>query len=389
MANMTSMERLIVSSQGLNPDRVPVAGAFTIDWGWNQLYGKNGYEMGQDPEKIADCLVFLCKDCGFDGILAMYNMHTVEEGIVRQNGLSNGAVRKENFVPVDPPALYSGDPLHQIAYGAPPITTVEQARRLKPADPYKDPDVLKLLKGIELATKRLNGEYGISGSADDLVSICCALMGWTQFFMGLERKDPKYYEMVCIISDVVWKSMYNYSAAYLKAGAVGIGSHSEMPHKVGSDAFLADPDMVRLEIEYPLKLVSELQKIKPISFCLHACSVGPVDKGIKAWNEIAKVLGGGLTFAVAEYGGADMLLKFKEGIKPACVAGNLHPINTLLLGTPSEIEDAAVDLIQKVAPGGRFTLGTGCMLPLDVPYENVKAMTQAAVKYGTYPIKPL
>jgi uroporphyrinogen-III decarboxylase len=57
------------------------------------------------------------------------------------------------------------------------------------------------------------------------------------------------------------------------------------------------------------------------------------------------------------------------------------------MGTPSDVEKACEEAIKAAAPGGRFMLGPGCMLPLDVPYENVEAMVRAAQTYGRYPIK--
>jgi uroporphyrinogen decarboxylase len=57
-----------------------------------------------------------------------------------------------------------------------------------------------------------------------------------------------------------------------------------------------------------------------------------------------------------------------------------------LHGTPSEVEEAAIELIKKCGPGGRYVLSPGCALPLATPIENVQAMIAAANKYGKYPI---
>jgi uroporphyrinogen-III decarboxylase len=53
------------------------------------------------------------------------------------------------------------------------------------------------------------------------------------------------------------------------------------------------------------------------------------------------------------------------------------------LGKKPDVEEASIELLQKCAPGGRYTLGTGCEIPIDTPLENVQAMVSAAKKYGS------
>ena len=385
---MTSLQRLMTASMGQEPDRVPVTGPFTIDWAWRQLYGPNSFaDIGKDPERLARCLVWLCRDVGIDGVMALYSIYGVGHAVAKQSGLSYSPIKWDDFVPTDPHSLYEGDFLKETAYGDPVIKTKEDALKLKPAEPYKDPDTSVLLEAIKIACKELNDEYLIAGSSDDILSIMAALMGWTQIYKAVICKDPRYYETYTIVRDVVSQTMRTFCTEYLKAGAHAICGHTELPHKEGAEAFLANPDCVYLELDLPCKLVEECSKVKDFAYLLHICSVGPFDSGIGAWQELVKRLGPMVGFAIAEYGGAETLVKFKEELAPAAISGNIHPIDTLLLGTPSDVEEACAEAIRAAAPGGRFMLGPGCMLPLDVPYENVKAMVKAAETYGRYPIQ--
>lgn len=61
-------------------------------------------------------------------------------------------------------------------------------------------------------------------------------------------------------------------------------------------------------------------------------------------------------------------------------------INSTLqrLGTPREIEQECIKLIQTVGDGGGFILSSGCEVPFDAPFENVKAIIDSAHKHGTY-----
>lgn len=66
-----------------------------------------------------------------------------------------------------------------------------------------------------------------------------------------------------------------------------------------------------------------------------------------------------------------------------CVKGNVS--STLLaLGTAGEVESESRRLIDDLATGGGFILASGCEVPIDAPLENVRALIDAARKYGAY-----
>jgi uroporphyrinogen decarboxylase len=55
-----------------------------------------------------------------------------------------------------------------------------------------------------------------------------------------------------------------------------------------------------------------------------------------------------------------------------CLAGNVDPVHVLLEGTPSDVEEACWDCVEKAAPGGGFILMPGCDIPPAVPEENLR-----------------
>jgi hypothetical protein len=63
--------------------------------------------------------------------------------------------------------------------------------------------------------------------------------------------------------------------------------------------------------------------------------------------------------------------------------GDVHP-TLLCLGTLEEVDDYCKKLIAEVGKGGGFILAQGCTVPIDAKPENVKAMVEAAHKYGVY-----
>jgi uroporphyrinogen-III decarboxylase len=65
----------------------------------------------------------------------------------------------------------------------------------------------------------------------------------------------------------------------------------------------------------------------------------------------------------------------------------LGPINPELIWaaeSPDEVDQAAREAIQVLAPGGEFILGPGCALGYNTPTANIHALVEAAKKYGVY-----
>jgi uroporphyrinogen decarboxylase len=66
--------------------------------------------------------------------------------------------------------------------------------------------------------------------------------------------------------------------------------------------------------------------------------------------------------------------------------GNIETTDALMLGTPEIVEEATKVAIQKAGKGGGFIVAAGCAVPIPAPFRNVKAMHDAVVKHGTYPL---
>lgn len=377
MTKMTASERLMMSAMGQEPDRVPVFGVFN-DWAWAQLFGKDSLlDFSLDAERLAQVMVWTCKEVGSDSAIVLPDVHPMAEAICEASGLPVPSVRWKDFIPTDGHTLYEGDLVKDPAYGNPIIKTLEDAEKLVPADPYKHGRLPVLLKSIELSNKELKGEWPVLGMIENPISVAGGLMGWTQIFMAMEKNMELWKK----VEDVAVKSSYAFAVAQKKAGSPLGVSHTELPPRVGSKEFLAHPEWV--QADHPPELYKRLWDEEQFGCSMHACTVGPFVDGIEAWKTM---LDHTPSFFMAESGGADALVRAKKELAPASILGNIHPVDIMLHGTPSDVEEASVELIKKCAPGGRFQLGPGCMYSLDTPYENVKAMTDSVRKYGQYPI---
>ena len=68
------------------------------------------------------------------------------------------------------------------------------------------------------------------------------------------------------------------------------------------------------------------------------------------------------------------------------IIGNIDLQYTLTGGTPEETADEVRRRIRALAPGGRYILASSNSLPNYVKPENVRAMGEALLRYGNYPI---
>jgi uroporphyrinogen decarboxylase len=69
-----------------------------------------------------------------------------------------------------------------------------------------------------------------------------------------------------------------------------------------------------------------------------------------------------------------------------CLAGNVSN-EMLQIAEPADIEARVKDLLRDIAPGGGYLLAAGNSVPSWAKFENYKAMIDAGLKYGRYPIQ--
>lgn len=77
----------------------------------------------------------------------------------------------------------------------------------------------------------------------------------------------------------------------------------------------------------------------------------------------------------------------KEFGDKVCINGNARTTTTLMLGSPDEVKKEAIECIKKAAMKGGFMLGADCVVPRDTPAENVRALTEAVMEVGNYPLR--
>ena len=81
---------------------------------------------------------------------------------------------------------------------------------------------------------------------------------------------------------------------------------------------------------------------------------------------------------VLELDGATDIFRAKEILRGhMCIMGDVHP-GLLALGTPQEVTDYCTRLIDEIGEDGGFILKSGCVIPMNARFENVRAMIDTA-----------
>jgi uroporphyrinogen decarboxylase len=111
---------------------------------------------------------------------------------------------------------------------------------------------------------------------------------------------------------------------------------------------------------------------------LHSCGCiynyidDAVELGIDALHPLQRTAGMDLARVKAQYG--DRL----------CLVGNIDSSRTLPYGTPADVEAEVREALAAAMPGGGYILASDHSLHDGIPVENIRAMFDAARRYGRY-----
>ena len=148
-----------------------------------------------------------------------------------------------------------------------------------------------------------------------------------------------------------------------------------MPLHKGADGFMSDEQFKKFYWPSLLKVIQGLNKegLIPRLFA---------EGGFNSRLEvIQKDLPKGKTIWAFDY--TDMARAKQILGSVACLAGNV-PGGLIFTGTPDEVDSYCKNLIKVAGKGGGFIIATGVGIGRGAKVENIRAMINAAKKYGVY-----
>ena len=343
-AAMNSYSRIMTTLEHREPDRVPLlfpSREFSIHYA-----GLKFADIWSDSAKYVDAQVKVAEDFNLDAVWDILATPAVDEAM---GGLMD---LPEDDAPrfVDPFIVQTGD--------------LNKLRTI--LDPTRDGRMPFLLSVVKSLKEKMAPDIPVIAWASPPFRTACMLRGMENLYRDM-IKNPSF---VKDLLETVIGPCTEYAKALVDAGADIIFTSNPV----------ANRDCIRLdhyrEFSYPYtkRMISEVKAYGDVRLLYHTCG---------NWDD---------RFDLVVDTGADILhvdkadladLKEKWGNR-ITIMGNVRSVDILLLGTPEQVEAASVACLKKGAKGGGYILSGDCVLPRDVPAENVKAMLKTALSVGVY-----
>lgn len=147
-----------------------------------------------------------------------------------------------------------------------------------------------------------------------------------------------------------------------------------------STGLLASPQILREHVVYWWKQYTDAAKALGLRVIKHCCGC--------IWEALDCIIDGGYEGyeAIQQSGGMD-IKRLKEQVGDRLVLWGGVTNESLILGTPADIEREAKYSLKWGAPGGGFIYGASHSLAVGTKYENLMKMKEMRDRYGVYPIR--
>jgi uroporphyrinogen decarboxylase len=235
---------------------------------------------------------------------------------------------------------------------------------IRVADPERDGRLPVHLRAVELVRKEVGGDIPVFRYVPGPFTLAGLLRGQQKFFLDLMRNS----DLVRGILKPATESSRRFAVAAVEHGANIV----VVADPLASTSVISPKMFDQFAFSCTKEVVTAITEAGGVP-SLHICGLTtPILKRMVATGTRIVELDYpvDLGFAKKEIGGS------------VCIEGNVNPSQTLLGGKPEDVEKEARECITMAGGGGGFILSSGCEVPLDAPLDNVRAMVEAARKYG-------
>jgi len=394
---MNSRERMNIAMRLGMPDRVPVMcqlalGHYFLNTGLDEI------DIWHDTTSFGEALITLRRRYGFDGILVNLpgrdpNWRSYITRIDEQDG--ERIIRWKNgwytvAPPDDNPHVYQ-----------------EDGTRYFPTFEELDPDQLFYMEPHDLSSITYPYSWGFDGEpaprgrdffppwhydtlkyvlshAGDTVSVHSEI--FSPFSQFMEMLD--YTNGLMALMDDPGKAKASLDALSDGAIELGCGQAAAGAHAVLISSAFAGGGLISRQhytefvLPYEKKVIAGIKSRYDIPVYTHTCgAIGDrldlmADTGTNGIDTLDPP-----PLGTVELSDAKRLLAGRQFIK-----GNLDPVNTVLMGTPDQVFEAARGRIGTAGPGGGYILSTACSVAPAAPAANIMKLREAVEEFGRYPI---
>ncbi len=182
--------------------------------------------------------------------------------------------------------------------------------------------------------------------------------------------------MATILDEKMLKRLCNYTTEVIsKYIRMLISAGTELICILEPTAVMLGPDQFEKYSALYVKHINESFKYSGISTIYHTCgnTMHLIDKMVLSGVD-------GISLDSKEAGVS--LKEVAEKVKgQVAVMGNINPSATILHGTPEQVKEEVNELLKEMEHYPNFILSTGCDLPQETPYENLKAFMDTGKNY--------
>jgi hypothetical protein len=210
-------------------------------------------------------------------------------------------------------------------------------------------------------------------------NICIGDIGFPMFGRDDEERYLNmalYPETHAKLTELSAKSLIRMLPLYAEQGYDSVMPCGDLGSSTG---LLASPKILREHVVYWWKQYTDAAKALGLRVIKHCCGC--------IWEALDCMVDGGYEGyeAIQQSGGMD-IKRLKEGWGDKLVLWGGVTNESLILGTPADIEREAKYAFRWGAPGGGFIYGASHSLAVGTKFENLMKMKEMRERYGVYPI---
>jgi MtaA/CmuA family methyltransferase len=340
---MNGHERITAALNGEKPDKVPV-----MLHNFMLAAREHGITMAQyrdNPGLIAECFIASVDKYRYDGILIDIDTVTLA-----------GAVGVPvDFPPDDPARSHEGN-----------IANMEDVFNLKPVKIENYRYIQNCLEAVRILKDYYKDEIFVRGNCDQApFSLASMMRGAQTWMLDLMMGTDEQIEFLL---EYCFDAGSQFIRLMTQTGCdmVSNGDSPAGPEMISSDMY------VKYALPYEKRLAEAAHR-EGVKYALHIC--GNTDVILEQMLET----------------GADAIdLDYKTDIrkiydafhKTTTLIGTIDPSGILALGTPEDVREKSLELLNLYRDSGRFILNAGCAIPPTTPSLNIKTMIETARNFS-------
>ncbi|MDR1256186.1 MAG: uroporphyrinogen decarboxylase family protein [Spirochaetaceae bacterium] len=341
---MTGRERIDGAVNFRQTDRVPAALLSGGSWA---LYN-NGLNIQKaillEPEDVAEKIFSISGRAGVDIVWAAPSFGNI---LIKTMG---GEIKFRGKGPPD--------------VTKPLIHDVRDLERIDLKKSFSDPFLRKMKEITRLVAAMARSEYAVGASMWGPFTMCGLLYGAENLMRDLYKNAAAVYAILDWTTRLYLEFV---DCFFIDCGVNFIA----MGDPFASGDMISRRHFENFVIPSYGAVYTRLRK-KNVTTCLHIC--GNIE------NRLDLIPQTGVSVVSIDYK-VDIKKARKTFGKRTALAGNLNPVDVIKDGKPEDIIAAGRRCIADAGEGCGFILMPGCDIPPATPFENVRAMIEAAEKH--------